>query len=155
VRTDMVRAFVESLLERLTGSEKVVPDADEDYPVRFRGALYYVRLVGDVDPVVQVFSVALSGVPASARLLRDLNQLNTDVRFVRVFWVRDQVLVETELVGASIDPEGFANACRAVATVTDHIGPMLAQRFGGTTAFADEKSGEAPAADRALTGLYL
>lgn len=155
MRTDMVRAFVESLLERLTGSEKVVPDADDDYPVRFRGALYYVRLVGDVDPVVQVFSVALSGVPASARLLRELNRLNTEVRFARVFWVRDQVLVETELVGASIDPEGFENACRAVATVTDHIGPMLAQRFGGTTAFADEKSAEAPAADRALTGLYL
>ena len=56
MRTDMVRAFVESLLERLTGSEKVVPGADDDYPVRFRGALYYVRLVGDVDPVVQVFS---------------------------------------------------------------------------------------------------
>lgn len=155
MRTDMVRAYVESLLERLTDREKVTPDEDGDYPVRFRQALYYVRLVGDTHPVLQVFSVTLADVPCTQELLEELNRLNADVRFVRVFWVREQVLVESDLVGSTLDPEEFDNACTAVATITDHIGPVLAERFGGRTAFADEKAAEATPADRARTGLYL
>ena len=54
LRTDMVRAYVESLLERLIGAQQVSPDGDGDYPVRYQNALYYVRLVGDLNPVVQV-----------------------------------------------------------------------------------------------------
>lgn len=155
MRTDMVRSYVETLLERLTGSDKVRADEDGDYPVRFRQALYYVRLVGDTHPVVQVFSVALSGVPSTPELLAALNSINSDIRFARVFWVREQVLVEADLVGSTLDPDEFDNACRAVATITDNIGPELAESFGGRTAFADEKEGEAPAEDRAMTGLYL
>jgi hypothetical protein len=155
VRADMVRSYVETLLEQLSGSDKIKPDDDGDYPVRFRQALYYVRLVGDTHPVVQIFSVALSGIPTSPELLAVLNELNSDIRFARVFWVREQVLVEADLIGSTLDPEEFNNACRAVATITDGIGPKLAAQFGGKTAFADEKQGEAPPEDRAMTGLYL
>lgn len=156
----MVRAYVESLLERLIGAQQVTPDADGDYPVRYRDALYYVRLVGDVDPVVQVFSVALSEVPATAGLLKELNSINSRIKFARVFWVRDQVLVESEMLGEGVEPLDFDNACRAVATITDHYGPLLAQRFGGKTAFADEKTeagndSTPPADDQARVGQYL
>lgn len=156
MRADMVRAYVETLLEQLTGSQHVQPDDDGDYPVRFRRALYYVRLVGDSDPVVQVFSIAVDGVQPTPELLVRLNEINTDIRFARVFWVRDQVLVETDLVGETIDPAEFNNACHAVATITDHFGAELAEKFGGRTAFADEKEDTpAPPDDKAMTGLYL
>ena len=140
VRADMVRAYVESLLERLIGAQQVSPDDDGDYPVRYRNALYYVRLVGDVDPVVQVFSVAVSGVDPTPDLFEELNSINSSIRFARIFWVRDQVLIESEMVGEGVEPADFDNACRAVATITDHYGPLLAERFGGKTAFADEKT---------------
>lgn len=136
----MVRAYVESLLERLIGAQQVVPDADGDYPVRYRDARYYVRVVGQVDSVVQVFSVAVAGVPATAGLLRELNTINSQITFARVFWVQDQVLVESEMVGEGVEPADFDNACRAVATITDHYASALAAKFGGTTAFADEKT---------------
>ena len=161
VRADMVRAYVESLLERLIGAQQVSPDDDGDYPVRYRNALYYVRLVGDVDPVVQVFSVAVSGVAPTAALFKELNTINSTIKFARAFWVREQVLVETELVGESVEPADFDNACQAVATITDHYGPRLAEKFGGKTAFADEKTKTATetaaaAADEvARTGQYL
>ncbi|MHB8328197.1 MAG: hypothetical protein ACYDD6_00975 [Acidimicrobiales bacterium] len=47
-----------------------------------------------------------------------------------------------------------ANACRSVANAADLFGPRLAEKFGGKTAFADEKGpnyenpGEMP-------GMYL
>lgn len=56
----MIESYVETLVERLTGTEKAQPDADGDYPIRFRNALYYVRVVHAADPVVQLFSIALS-----------------------------------------------------------------------------------------------
>ena len=136
----MVRAYVESMLERLIGAQKVSPDDDGDYPVRYRNALYYVRLVGDVNPVVQVFSVAVSGVTPSAELFEELNSINSAIKFARAFWVREQVLIETELVGEGVQPADFDNVCRAVPRITDHYGPLIAERFGGKTAFADEKT---------------
>lgn len=160
MRADMVRAYVETLLERLIGATQIKPDADGDYPVRYKDALYYVRLVGDVDPVVQVFSVAVSGLPATAALLKELNAINTTIKFARIFWVRDQVLVESDLVGEGVEPVDFDNACQAVATITDHFGPVLAEKFGGKTAFADEKTTdpqEVPPTDasKAQIGQYL
>ena len=156
MRADMVRTYVESLLEKLTGVDKAVPDADGDYPVRYRDALYFVRLIGEVDPVVQVFATAVAGVPATPDLLERLNAINSNIRFARVFWVREQVLVESDLVGQTIDGPEFDGACRAVATITGHFGPLLAEEFGGTTAFADSKvETAAPAEDQGHTGLYL
>ncbi len=160
MRADMVRAYVESLLERLIGAKQVSPDDDGDYPVRYRNARYHVRLVGDVDPVVQVFSVAVSGIAPTPALFKELNTINSSIRFARIFWVREQVLIESEMVGEGVEPADFDNACRAVATITDHYGPLLAERFGGKTAFADEKTEPtgpaAPPEDvQARTGQYL
>ena len=158
MRTEMVRAYVESLLEKLTGIDKAVPDADGDYPVRYQDALYFVRLIGEVNPVVQVFATAVTGLPVTPDLLERLNGINSNIRFARVFWVRDQVLVESDLVGQSIDSAEFDSACRAVATITDHFGPLLAKEFGGTTAFDDSKVESAatpPVEQPGRTGLYL
>jgi hypothetical protein len=159
VRAEMVRAYVETLLERLTGNEKVVADKDGDYPVRYKDALYFVRLVGEVDPVVQVFATAVTGIPSTPALLEQLNEINSSIRFARVFWVHEQVLVEADLIGSTVDPEEMDSACRAVATITDHFGPLIAQAHGGKTAFADEKKEPAGSSeDKPVehgTGLYM
>jgi len=136
----MVRAYVESLLEALTGAGQAMPDNDGDYPVRYRNALYYVRIHGETHPVVQVFSVAVAGVDATPELMTALNDLNSRISFTRAFWVRGQVLVEADLLGEAVEPMGFDNACRRVATITDDVAAGLAAQFGGTTAFEDGKS---------------
>lgn len=76
------------LLAGMTGGGLVKPDADGDYPVRYRSALYYVRLVGDSHVDVQVFAVAVDGVDPSPELLAAVNEINTQVRFVRIFHVQ-------------------------------------------------------------------
>lgn len=53
---EIVTSHVETLIERITGVDKAVPDNDGDYPVRFRDALYWVRVSGsDEHPLVRVF----------------------------------------------------------------------------------------------------
>ena len=119
MRRDVITAYVEKLLGAQTGSDRVVPDGDGDYPVRLGGALSYVRLTGETDPDVQVFSVALQ-----------------------------EVLVETNLVGESVDPLGFRTACEAVAQVAGKVGPTLAKKYGGRV--IDAAGDYAP-----QTGMYL
>ena len=156
VRADQARAYVESLLERLTGSEKVVTDDDGDYPVQFRNCHYYVRLIGNDTPVVQVFSVAVADLEETPELLTDLNALNTDIRFARAFHVRGQVLIETDVLAEALDPAGFENACNCVASITLNVAPSLTARFGGRLTFADDPApAGAPAPDSFPTGQYL
>jgi Putative bacterial sensory transduction regulator len=143
---------VEKLLAAVTDTRDVVPDRDGDYPVRFGSALYYVRFVGAEDPDVQVFAVAVAGIEQSPELLAELNDLNSRIRFGRVFHVAGQVLVETDLIGDAVDPRGFSNACEVVAGLTDKIGPELAKKYGGRTAFEDSKE---PDYEPPAPGMYL
>jgi Putative bacterial sensory transduction regulator len=154
VRRDFVEAYVEKLLRDITGGTPVIADADGDYPVRHGSALYYVRLVGDAHANVQVFAVAVDGVEPSAELLTEINELNTQIRFARVFHVRGQVLVEADLVGGAVDPSSFYTACDAVATITDRVGPELAARHGGKTTFEDSKD-PSYRSPEAMIGMYL
>ena len=143
-KTDMVRAYTESLLERVIGADKVMADNDGDYPVRFQSALYYVRIDPGPrdDPVVQVFAVAVDKIEPGPALYEALNDINARLRFARTFWVRGQVLIEAEMPGLSLSLEGFGSACETVRYAADHFGPQLAEQFGGKTAFEDEKGAD-------------
>ena len=103
-KADMVRAYAETLLEQVLGTDKVLSDADGDYPVRRQSALYYVRIDPgrSDDPVVQVFAKALSEIAASPELYERVNEINTQLRFARIFWVREQVLIESEMPGMAL-----------------------------------------------------
>jgi hypothetical protein len=156
MRTDQARAYVESLLKRLTGCDKVVADDDGDYPVQFRNCLYYVRVIGNDHPVVQVFSVAVAEVKASPELLTEFNTLNCDIRFARALHVRGQVLIETDVLAEALDSAGFENACNCVASVTLNVAPSLAARFGGRLTFTDDPTkADLPASATVPTGQYL
>ncbi len=154
MRRDIVTAYVESLLRKVTNSSQVTADHDGDYPVRYRSAKYYVRVVGDGQADVQVFAVAVDKVDATPELLADINEVNTQIRFARVFHVAGQVLVEVDLVGDALEPPSFLTACDTVAYVTDHVGSRLAAKHGGKTAFEDAKD-DGYQAPEPPTGMYL
>jgi Putative bacterial sensory transduction regulator len=139
INSDMVKAYVESLLENLTGTEKVKPDHDGDYPIRYRSAQYYVRVLDGREPVVQIFAVAVADVKATDSLMRDLNDINAQLQFCRAFWVQDQILFEAEHLGLGLTQNDFHERIVAVAGAADHFGGKLAARYDGRTAFADEQ----------------
>ncbi len=151
----MVRSHVETLIEQLTGVDKAVPDHDGDYPIRYRSALYYVRVVNDRVPVVQVFSVAVSDIDCSDPLLLALNEVNAQLHFCRIFWVRRQVLIESEHLGMTLEEDDFRECAAAVAAASDHFAPLLVDQFGGKRAFEDEKTDTYEPPPIEQTGLYL
>ena len=156
MRADQARAYVETLLERLTGADKVQTDEDGDYPVVCQDLPYYVRVIGTEDPVVQVFSIALADIETTPELLAALNDLNAKLSFARAFHVRGQVLIETDILAESLDPAGFRNACNCVGSLTTDVARDLHRRFGGQVLFVrSEETSATPSGAEASTGHYL
>lgn len=147
-------SHVETLIERVTGIDKALPDPDGDYPVRFRDALYFVRVDGDGDePVVRVYSPVLLDVPASAELFEAINAVNASLGFCRCLLLDDRVVIEAEHLGLTLRTDDFRELTHHVASASDFFGSTLIQRFGGRRPLADLPDDEDEAPKR--TGMYL
>lgn len=150
----MVTSHMETLIERVTGVDKANADHDGDYPVRFRDALYYVKVAGTDDrPIVRVFSTVVADVDPNPDLYEAINDINTRLGFCRCFWVSGQVLIETEHLGMTIKTDDFFELADNVASASNYFGPKLAERFGGKLAFDDSKGAEYD--EPPLPGMYL
>jgi hypothetical protein len=121
-----------AVIKQVCGSLATVPDSDGDFPLVRRHHSIFGRFVfekGDV--TFQVFSVILENVNPSEELLKEINDLNTNVQFGRIFWVENQVLVEVDLVAGTLDVDELVVALERITQVSDNIAPMLATVFGG------------------------
>lgn len=135
---DMVVSYTRDLLQQLTG-ERPEPDHDGDLPIQYGGASFYVRVEGASDPVVQVFAVVLADLESSPDLLGALNDINTQLKFARAFYVQNQLLIESEIWGSDLNMSNFHYACKNVAISTDAHGNALLKAFGGTPRFEMSK----------------
>ena len=121
-------AIFEGVLSNISEGE-LSRDPDGDYVLTYGGACFYARLVGEVRPVIQIFSVAAVDVPAIPDLLVFINEVNRDNAFVRTFHVQNQVLVETDIFISELSPARFHTACRHIAEISDQISGNLVQIF--------------------------
>jgi hypothetical protein len=109
--------------------------------VRYKNGLYYVRIDDRRAeyPVVQVFSVAVVGVPGTPELYEKLNEMNTLLNCSKTFWVKDEILFESAIPGDALSLEGFESACDDVGGAANYFCTRLASDFGGLTTFVDEQ----------------
>ena len=141
MRPDPAYSYVRDLLERLTG-ERPVPDHDGDLPIFWQGANFWVRIVGNPDAWVQVFSIALADLDPTPEMMVRLNDINANLRFARAFHCARQVLIETEIWADDVNPANLRHACWNVATATDAHSQVLVQEFGGRPFFEESKTEE-------------
>ena len=121
-------SLFESLLESIAEGE-VTRDPDGDYVLNYGGACFYARVIGEVHPIVQLFSVVATDVPAIPDLLSYINDANCQVTFVRTLHVLNQVLVEADMLVSELSATSFHTLCRHIATVSDEIGNGLVDIF--------------------------
>ncbi|MDQ1437646.1 MAG: hypothetical protein QOK43_1275 [Acidimicrobiaceae bacterium] len=136
-RLDRIRPYLEKLLREGFNIPDLAPDPEGDYPLRYRSAGYYVRLMNELSPTVQVFSVALRDAKRSAKLFTAVNDINAHIAYARAYVVDRQVVVATELVADTLDAEELGNACTIIGRIADKIGPELQAQFGGHVLFED------------------
>ena len=124
-------AFEAMLTEVFDLDGGVVRDDDGDYPIHFsdEDAVYF-RLV-DADPhagteaSVRVFAILACSVDPTPELLTELNDLNRQAGFARLFWADRCVYAGTELLLSTLDPASLGHAFAAVSHLADTVAPML------------------------------
>lgn len=156
---EIVTSHIESLIERVVGVEKAMPDDDGDYPIRFRDAVYFVRVTGpEEQPLVRVFSHVVSHVTLTSELYELINEVNSKLKFCRCFVIDDRVVIEAEHLGMTLRTDDFRQITEHVAVASDYFGSILAERFDGRRPFSsdaeDDRAVDTPPA-AVSTGLYL
>ncbi len=92
--------------------------------------------VEDGDPaMVRVMAQAVGGVKDSAKLLRELNELNAHSRVTNAWWSDGDVVVECSMLAETVDQNSLAAACFFVSRVANDIGVGFAALFDGTTPY--------------------
>lgn len=132
----MLRSHVERCLQDVWEQPHLVTDDDNDYPYRWGTAACWVHVGTGSSPVVRVFAHAVHGVKKSARLLTELNDLNTRARLIRVLWDHHNVVVSADLSWTAIDRPTLHRTLVAVGSAADDIGTLVAAVHGGNTPFA-------------------
>lgn len=108
---------LQRLLAEDVGQTHVEVDDDGDLPILFEDLRLFARTIDGHPPVAQVFSVVADATEPDEALLRRLNDLNADMRWVRLLWTGGQVLCETE-VAHDATAQDLRQACITVATAT-------------------------------------
>ncbi len=141
---DTYRAYIESLAREildLGDADELTVEANGDIPIRVGSALYRITLLAHDPPLVRVWSRILHGVPHSADLLEEINDLNRNIISARVFFVRDEdapngkVVAATEIPASSMDASELSHACSIISSLADWVDTVLMIRFGGSTTF--------------------
>lgn len=134
-QTQQVRAHVESVIESVAGRLAIIADQDGDYPLQRRATPIYARLVPDADPPnMRVFAVLLNGIEPSPELHTELNDLNANLTFAKVFRTGAQVHATVDLAAQTLDAHELVTSVRRIREVADAIAPTLAAVFGGELA---------------------
>lgn len=136
---DVARSHLETIVERVTRSDKVMPDHDGDYFVKTRHGGCYARVDGVEMPILRVFTVISRDISCSADLLEELNAINCRLTFPRVMWVQKQVLMETNAIALETTTNEFHIMCSEVGSASEAFGPQILHRFGGTASFAETR----------------
>lgn len=139
-KPDVVRPYVEKLMQELLGVPELLVWDDGTIPVRVGSAGVYVRVARPKEQaIVHVYSPMLRGVQRTPQLLERLNEINATSFFARTFWADEQVFVAVDLVADALDKEELQVALDVVSGFADHWDTQLKGAFGGETAFEDLK----------------
>jgi hypothetical protein len=129
------RRRVESAIESSVGPLGLTRDSDGDYPLSRDGIDIWGRITPDGQPILlQVFAVVLHDIEPTPELLSELNDLNSNLGFARVFAIEGQVLAEVDLVAETVDAAEVETAIERITDVAVRLAPMLHAMFGGRPA---------------------
>ncbi len=135
-REELFQAVADALRSH-TDLDEVVVDEDGDVPLRYGGALIFLRVADDA-PYVELFSPVLTGVEPSLELYQALNELTGHQRQVGFYYAGGIVYAALDLVADPFVPDHLTAALAVLGRLCDDTAHELKQRFGGATAFEEK-----------------
>lgn len=135
---DMARSHVERCLQDVWSVDRVVADADGDYPYGVGTAACYIGLDPAEPILVKAVACAAVGVKKTTRLLEEITTTSTrgaarptSTGTAAPSW-SSRRCSPTPPTGGSLSHPGWS-----VAHIANDIGPMITAIFGGRTPLAD------------------
>jgi hypothetical protein len=144
LQLDIARSHLETLIERVTGMPKAVADDQGDYLIKTDYASFLARVDGTDKPIIRMYSVIVKDVPKSSELLDAINDINTQLAFLRAMWVDEYVLIETETLAMTTAPDDFLEMSMRILQASDFFGPAISKQFGGTPSFQNSRTDQTP-----------
>ena len=139
---EVLRSHVLRSLRRDLDLRLAAPDQDGDWCVPHAPAPVYVRLLEDEPPLVRVWSAAAHGLPSTARVLREVNDVNAGLVGARTFLRGGTLYVVGELEVESVEPGELGRLVQRVSDVGGRVGSLLVAVHGG---HLPQSTGSAPA----------
>ena len=136
---DIATSHLETMIERLTNTDKAIPDNDGDYFLSTHHGGFFARIDGSEIPILRIFTIISKDIDRSLDLLTELNSINCRLTFPRVFWTQGQVLMESNALALDTTTVEFNAMCSEVADASDAFGPKIVSEFGGTAFFEQSK----------------
>jgi hypothetical protein len=133
-----IRSHVRQLLAEEWGTCCVGVDPDGDVPFRRGTAAGWVSVLDSAPAMVRVFAHAAYGVRSSAKLLRQLNDVQRGSLSARVEFSSGVVLVSQTVNPVGLTGPVLGQAVEAVGGLADEIGCLVAALYDGATPFDAE-----------------
>ena len=131
---ESMRSRVLAAVRKASRNPDVRLDKDGDVEVGFGSAVVYVR-VHEKPRYVSLFSPVLSNVEPGPQVSERLGELNSRLRYGRLFWVDGTVMAAIDLFATPLVVEHVVQACRILGEMTDELDEGLQAQLGGRTAF--------------------
>lgn len=128
-----IRSHVEMLLAQEWQLCRITADDDGDYVFPSGTALCWVSVLEGEVPMVRVTAHAAYGIRSSAKVLRELNDIQARLLSASIRLAGDVVVVSQTLSPIGLTQPVLAQALAAVGGVAADIGPLLAAVFDGAT----------------------
>lgn len=139
----LLRSHIERLLQTQFDMCCIEADDDGDYRLQHDSVVYYVGLHHFADTWwVRVFCPLVIGVKRTAKLLAELNELNTRSPLTKVVWMDGTVFIGGHLHASAVNPESFGRLCAVVGRLSADVGQMIALVHGGHLVEADASEEE-------------
>jgi len=131
-----IRSHVRQVLQDIWDVGRIDVDGDGDVPFRCGTAACWVTVL-ESDPImVRVFAHAVHGVRASAKLYRELNDIQARSLSAHIEYGRGVVCVSQTISPIGLTAPILRQALDAVGGTAAEIGGLLAAMFDGDTPFA-------------------
>ena len=128
---EVLRSHVVRSLRRDLDLRCAAPDDDGDWWVPGQEAPVYVRLLDGEPPLVRVWSPGAHDLPGTARVLREVNDVNAGMVGARVFLRGGTLVVAGELEVESVERGELGRLVQRVGTAAGRVGSMLVTVHGG------------------------
>lgn len=130
-------AYVIRCMEEVFGKPPEL-DGDGDPVFRQGTAACFVTCHDAGFPIVRVWAIAVTGLRSSAKLLREINDVNARTQTAHVYYDGTLVYVEQTLHAYGVNDQTLGQAVVAVSTVANNIGSLMAMTFDGDTPYPIE-----------------